>query len=415
MITINLTLTFGILFEIEIIGATTTGLLMSWGTILIIILDYPSGALGDYIGHRWVLFTAYAFWTASSVLLFFARSPLDFFMIHTITAIAGSQESGALFSWLDNNYQQVARRDDPDRTIYGHFISRVDTLVVLVSIPSMILGGLISFSFERRLAFAVQAAFTGLFCLTIPSLLRDVKDSELPTRSKQDESTSTEKQSYFHILKQGITFVLSTKQVLLIFMGLILFGITRRVYIQLLRPVIFFEYSGNDLILSTTRAIYFVLGTALSYHVATVSKKIKPKKIITHWALLSTLSAFILFGGMALITIIFPPKTEFNAIALALLVSIVVTTIFINGLIFTIQRRVLSQLIPNSIRNSTYSLLPTLVSLLSLVTYPIAGYWVDTGQFVTLFLVLISGTILGSVLLYLSDATKSLPPPRENQ
>ncbi len=401
MIIVNLTLTFWILFEIEVIGAYKASILGGWTLLLVILLDYPTGALGDYLGQRWILFLAYLFWTSSSVLLVIARTPLDFFIVHTLSAIAGSQESGAIFSWLDNNYNALESKDDSERTVYGTLVSRVDTLTVVVSIPAMMLGGTLSVLFNRRVAFATQAVLTFIFCLLIPFLLLDwQKKSE--KNDKENTHSKKNRKSYFKILKEGLNFTVSSRYVLLAFMGMILLDVSRKTYSRFLRPIIFFEYAGNDFILTVARTIYFATGVILGYKVASLSQKISKKRVILSWSLFSLFSTMILFGGMLIIIKIFTPTTQFEPIPLILLILLVIFHLFLGSFSYIMRRRFLNSIVPNHIRNSMYSLIPSASNLASLLVFPLVGLLLEQRNYEFLLLLVLGTSILGSFIIYTS-------------
>jgi len=110
--------TFYILFVIDSVGYTQLGILVAISFLLQSTLDYPSGALGDWIGQKWVLFSALLTFGVSFCVLAFSQSFETLLVVYCLQALAASQESGALMSWFDNNYKATANDADPDRKTY---------------------------------------------------------------------------------------------------------------------------------------------------------------------------------------------------------------------------------------------------------------------------------------------------------
>ena len=51
--------TFYVLFIIDKVGFTELGILVGISFLVQATLDYPSGSLGDWLGQRWILATAF--------------------------------------------------------------------------------------------------------------------------------------------------------------------------------------------------------------------------------------------------------------------------------------------------------------------------------------------------------------------
>jgi len=98
------------------VGLTFVGVL-----VVIQLVDYPTGALGDAIGQRYVIASALlcyaiAFYLSSQIVI---GTPFYVYIaIYALFGLGSSQESGAFSAWFDNNYK-VAMPHDKDRKQYG--------------------------------------------------------------------------------------------------------------------------------------------------------------------------------------------------------------------------------------------------------------------------------------------------------
>ena len=119
-----LSTTFFVLFVIDSIGIAQLGMLLAIRFLIQAALDYPSGVLGDWVGHKWVLFTAYLTFALSYVTLVFADSFFSFLIVYSLFAFASSQQSGALMAWFENNYKAATGDTDPERKTYKFFLGK---------------------------------------------------------------------------------------------------------------------------------------------------------------------------------------------------------------------------------------------------------------------------------------------------
>ncbi|MFX1370115.1 MAG: hypothetical protein ACFFAY_16110, partial [Promethearchaeota archaeon] len=135
------------------------------GTLIVIqmaiqlVLDYPTGAIGDWIGQRYIIASAticYAisFWMVSMVT---STTSFSFLIaIYVIQGLGNSQNSGAFNTWFDNNYR-VAMPGDSDRKQYGMFWGRMGMIMQIVSTAALIPGSILAAVFGRPWVFQLQA------------------------------------------------------------------------------------------------------------------------------------------------------------------------------------------------------------------------------------------------------------------
>jgi MFS family permease len=116
-----------------------------------ILLDYPSGAIGDWIGQRFVISSAFFLHglTFFMISLVTSASPFLYLVfIYALQGLAFSQESGAWGAWFDNNYR-AAMPKDTDRIQYGVFQGKVGMLFQIVATASLIPGSILEITHTR--------------------------------------------------------------------------------------------------------------------------------------------------------------------------------------------------------------------------------------------------------------------------
>ncbi|MFW9831861.1 MAG: hypothetical protein ACFFD8_08800, partial [Candidatus Thorarchaeota archaeon] len=127
------------------LGFALVGILASISMGVQLVLDYPTGGIGDWIGQRWVLLVAFAGYTLTFTLT--AISPWFpsfwfFIIIYVIQAIASAFQSGAIAAWFDNNYRAAAQ--DPERKAYSVAQGRMGMLFQISSTAVLIPGAILA-------------------------------------------------------------------------------------------------------------------------------------------------------------------------------------------------------------------------------------------------------------------------------
>ena len=158
---INLSSTIMILFIIDHIGYSYTGLITAIMILTQFLTDYPTGSLGDKIGQKNVLLIALLFHLLAFILLTLSISTSLKLEVYLIIGIAfglgNAFTSGTIESWLDNNYNSlVGPNYDVDRKIYGFSTSRVDSFTIIPSITAFMIGGLLSSLINRIVVFQMR-------------------------------------------------------------------------------------------------------------------------------------------------------------------------------------------------------------------------------------------------------------------
>ncbi|MFW9851209.1 MAG: MFS transporter, partial [Candidatus Thorarchaeota archaeon] len=116
-------------------GLGLLGVLVAIQMVIQTALDYPSGALGDAIGQRWVIGIGNFLYGVMFFMVSFVTSSTPFWylvILFAVQGIAQSQISGAWGAWFDNNYR-VAMPHDTDRKQYGVFWGRMGMIAQIAA------------------------------------------------------------------------------------------------------------------------------------------------------------------------------------------------------------------------------------------------------------------------------------------
>lgn len=402
--------TFLVLFLLDMLTFAELGLLLAIQFGLIALMDYPTGALADAVGHKTVLIFAYTTYAFAVLLLLTANSFLSLLPWAVLAAIGVSQESGALQSWFDNNYRATIGELDPERKVYGAFLGKIQANWRLISGTMFIAGGVIAGLYSRRVLFAGQFFLVLIALGFIILLMQDEKGVERPQRSLR---------AYLDRLSGGLRFAGSSRGTVFYFLGIAIFGATGVIWGGLMLFPFYASYSGTDEYTGLLRAILFLSSIILLLLMARLSKKItKPHRGIF---LAYFMVGFVFFGLVLVFYEVFPPP---NAFVLTSYIAVIILFQWVGiwlPLQAILQGRLLLELVPDKYRNAVYSLIPSLVLLISVpfVTlggFIIASYDFSAGILLIIVLELISAIILGLGLYWLAEAKqKSIELPAQEE
>ncbi|TFG26050.1 MFS transporter, partial [Candidatus Thorarchaeota archaeon] len=210
--TFVLSTTFYVIFVAEALGGGPGNYLQGMGLVGVLVviqmitqtlLDYPTGAIGDWIGQRWIIASAQICFAASFVMISLVTVSTPFYylvIVYFLSGLAQSQASGAWAAWFDNNYR-VAMPGDTDRKQYGMFWGRMGMMMQIIATASLIPGSILAVVFSRPWVFQLQAILG--FALAIVSffLVRDFPEVEAQREARPDMG------EYIGILKGGVSFL----------------------------------------------------------------------------------------------------------------------------------------------------------------------------------------------------------------
>ena len=397
--------TFFVLYLLEYLSFTEIGLLFAIGMIITASMDYPTGALSDYIGPRNVLIIAHLLYTISGIIFLFSTDFTLFLISEVLAAIGFSQESGALQSWFDNAYRQHAQTTDPSRTEYGAFTGSLGMALRILGAFAIISSGFIADLMGRRVLFVLELGITVLILLSLPLIL----PSRTPSPTKKSEK------NYREIFKEGLQFLVTSKGHLAIFLGSgITMGAIEGLWGTFILIPLYNAYAITDTLTATLRFITWGCGIIIGLAV------IKPSKRLTNsrqWLMRLYIPGLAgLFVSVTLFYQIFPPDPIFDLLKfIGLALAFNIFGIFTH-LREIFESRFIIDFVPDKTRNSLYSLLTTLTTLVAIPLSIYGGYVVEVngligGMLLTTLLVFIGSIIATIGLHWIQGYTSNREPP----
>jgi MFS family permease len=391
----NLSAAFYVLFVIDMVGIEQLGILIAISFLIQAVLDYPSGVIGDWIGQRWILLIGYSLEAFAFSILVIADSFPSLLIVYVLRAVAVSQQSGAIETWLDNNYKLAANEADPQRKIYKFFIGRRMMLGTILHGIATVFGGIYAMIFFRRAVFMIQVIGWVLTAILFFSIVKDFPGIERPKKSLR---------SYFSLLREGIQFVFTSRILLLFIIGLCIGEGLAIIWYELILFPVYFGYTGSDGGVGILRFIILAIGTVLTYYAAKIATKVR----ITRIPWLRLVDTVFFFWGIALLTLFFPIENNtFNPLAIIVLIINYSAIWFFYQIGNIIAQQLFLDYVPDRNRNSIYSLIPTLLLIITAPGAIIGASLIKNFGFsVTAFLLGVMG--LASVTFYYF-AVHSLP------
>jgi MFS family permease len=372
-------------------GMGLVGILVVVQMVVQTLLDYPTGAIGDWIGQRWVIASAQVCYAISFFMISFVTYTTPFLYlvaIYALTGLAQSQASGAWNAWFDNNYR-AAMPGDTDRKQYGTFWGRMGMMIQIVATASLIPGSILAVVISREWVFQFQAVLAILLSIATFILVRDFPEVEEQREARPDMS------EYLGILKGGVSFLFKYPYVRYIVVGGMLATSSIMVWGNLILFPMYYGYLITDVAVASFRTLLFTPGIFAQERSGVWSRRFEPKKWIPRFRLIQT-CGFVFFWVFATIMYLFPPAsadsvhvisinwpfTEVqiltlpleNLLPIALIFSTFVLTSFFGGFAEILTQRVLLDVIPNKIRNSMYSLAPTIATIFAIPQIALFGY-----------------------------------------
>jgi MFS family permease len=398
--TFVLSSTFYVIFVAEALGGGPGMYLQGMGfvgTLVVVqmvvqtILDYPTGAIGDWVGQRWVVSSAALCYAVSFFMLSFVTTTTPFWFLLAIYVLAGlaqSQQSGAWGAWFDNNYR-VAMPGDSDRKQYGVFWGRMGMMMQIVATASLIPGSILAVVLSRPWVFQFQAVLAVVLALISFRLVRDFPEVEAQREQRPDMG------QYVSILKGGVSFLFKYPFVRYIAIGGMIATSSIMVWGNLILFPMYYLYLITDVAVAGFRTLLFVPGIFAQERSGIWSRRFEPKKWIPRFRLIQT-CGFVFFWIFATIMYLLPPATSESAniisiywpftgielltlpldnlLPIALIFTTFVASSFFGGFADILTQRVLLDVIPNRIRNSMYSLLPTIATIFAIPQIALFGW-----------------------------------------
>ncbi|NOR38110.1 MAG: hypothetical protein GQ580_00810, partial [Candidatus Thorarchaeota archaeon] len=213
-VTIMLSTTFYVIFIAEALGGGDFMQGMGLVGVLVVIqltvqtiFDYPTGGIGDWLGQRYIISSAFILYGVVFYMVSLVTSATPFLFLVAIYALQGfalAQESGAFGAWFDNNYR-VAMPEDTDRKQYGVFQGRIGMVFGIVATLSLIPGSILAMLFQRAWVFQLQAVLCVVVAIAVFKFVVDFPE----VQDAREKRPSTGE--YLQILKSGGNFLFGDK------------------------------------------------------------------------------------------------------------------------------------------------------------------------------------------------------------
>ncbi|MHA2363568.1 MAG: MFS transporter [Candidatus Hodarchaeales archaeon] len=379
--------TFLILHVLDYVSFLELGFLIAFSFFIQAITDYPTGVLSDWLGQRFIMCIS-AFLLGLSYIFFALFTEFfGFFLAYGLLALAEGQRSGTFRTWFDNNYKLFIT-ENFNRHLYIIYQSKLRIILQLTTVISFIIGGILISSIGRSWALLIQGfllcLYSGLFYFLMtdhPSLKRNQQYSL---------------KIYKSIFVKGLSSTWKNSNLRWVIFGVVLSSGGMAIWSRLLLFPLYESYGKSDDWVGIIRACIYSIGI---FSFLLVARSLKNNK--NTWnilALTSFLSDIFLYLGILLMLVWNPIPSFFSPIA-------------IFGLLFTfgliqiprvyfdmILPRYYLESIPDSQRNSVYSLIPTLILIVSTITVSIAGIMLEYFGLEIMLLILAGNAIIAGLI-----------------
>lgn len=328
-----------------------------------------------------------------------------------LIGIGGSQESGAWGAWFDNNFR-VAMPGDEDRKQYGVFKGRLAMLITLCTMIAIVPGSVLAALLGRPWVFQLEALVCFIVALLILRLVQDFEEV------KEIREKRPKEDAYIEILKSGVRFLNSNPLVKWLIIGSMLSLSTIIVWSYFIIFPLFYAYMLTDVAVASFRTIIRIPGIFTDERSGVWSQRFEPRKWLPRFQLIQNCGfAFYLF--FALVVFIFQPlaagpiiefyfpNTDILLLAVPLESFIPVILMFIAfsvgrlfyGFTNILTQRILIDVVPSRIRNSVYSLMPTLAMLFAIPQILIVGPAIENVGFIPPLFFCATVTVIGVLLV----------------
>jgi hypothetical protein len=317
-----------------------------------------------------------------------------------LTAIGGSQESGALQSWFDSNYRATSEESDPDRKIFGSFMGKIGANFFLISGTLFVVGGVIAALYSRIVLFIISLILVIVALGCIIALMKN----ETVTESKRSTW-----QDYIDRLTGGIQFVASSRGHLFFFIGIAsTFAIIGAIWYNLMLFPFYASYTSTDAQIGLLRSIIFITGALWMIFAANLSKKAEnPHRgyVLSNFA-----GNIAFFVAVFAFYLLFPSTDAFVLIPFLGIVILGQIANSTGALIGIFQNRLMIELVPDECRNAVYSAIPTLNVIFSIPLVLLGGVVITNYGFTATIILIIVLDFIATVILGLGVYELSKPP-----
>ncbi|MFW9991537.1 MAG: MFS transporter [Candidatus Odinarchaeota archaeon] len=387
------TSTFYTLYALQFLTPAELGMVRAVQFLIQGITDYPTGAVGDWIGQKWLLVFSNLLFGTCYILLSFADNFFSFLIVYAILGFAQGQNSGAFMAWFDNNYKLLAPEDD-QRKIYMDVFAKSQMINQFLAALVFVLGGMTAIIFGRSAVFFVQG-FAALIVF-VPLFLLFINDHPDIKRSKP------ELRSYINLLGEGVAVTWKNKTLRYTTLAFVVGGSMITFWANILLFPFYESYAKTDNMTGLLRAVIYLIGAISVGILGTFVRKQKnPQKLL---AISAIFGHSVFFWGILFLAIFIPPGAGFLIVPY-LAVIMVFSFTGLGSTIFNIlYQRFNMEIVPDKNRNSVYSLVPTLFVFANIISTSAGGYILSIAGFnFTVMLIsmvlLVAGIVMARAVL----------------
>ena len=383
--------TFLILYALEIVSFSDLGIIISVQLVIMILSDYPSGALGDWIGQKWVIVLAHVFAALGYFLMSIAHNFLLLLLSFSMIGLFMSQYSGAFRAWLDNNYKVFAP-EDHNKQIYSGFIGKYFMFGTLSAALAIIVGGIIADSTSRTFVFLTQSVLLAVFSLF---LIKVVNESS--TQNSTYENKKAAIKEYLILLKEGVAFCFQKKVLLYFFLGITIIAAAMAIWSNFILFPFYEAYSGHsDSRIALLRSTIFLTGALMTGLMGSVAKRLSRPLAVLGW--LEIIINPLFFIMMLFLLVVIPPPPEFQLFPyMAVIITFFLFSIP-GSLSNVLEQRFYIEVIPDRNRTSIYSLDPTLYRISATIATFFGGFILEKLGIIPTLGVLLIITAIGALI-----------------
>jgi MFS family permease len=387
---------FFILFLYSNFGIIEAGKYLIIVNITVFLFDYVTGNLSDSIGQRGVFILALITHAVAFLILVSTNDLIGLYLAGFVQGFALAQFSGTFMTWFDNNYQRISEKYDKDYKIYPILQMRLNVFNTLSRIIYSVIGGYLVLIFDRALGLLIESVLSFASIIIIYFLMTNFKDIE--------KKITEQKLSLFENFRQGIKFFLSSRQSFFLILSMSLLMTEGSIYGGLLMIPMYNTYLGSDYLISIVFS--FNLLVSLFAKLFLLDKLIKRSKNINNVNKYFILSTIFYFLAPTLF-IVYPYNNSFDLFGIALLVTILTTADTVAIVSIVLLQRQIRIIVPSNIRNSIYSLMSSISTLMVIVYIPIITNIYENGSLINALIVDLSIYFLIIVFIVITTLSRN--------
>lgn len=381
----NLLIITLILYFLDTLDDISVGVVWSVYFLILAVVDYPTGILGDHIGYRKLLTIAYLLKIIAVLFLIFGSGITYYVIFMVFFALGDSQESGALESWYDNHYKEKMDGLDDNRELYTAFTARKSGLIYTMAIIGFTAGGFITNSTSPQLLFSIYLVLEIIIWLFI---------IKMPITPRIEKITI---KGYFQTLYLSLKVFFSNKVIFFYLLGTaILWTANESIWFTFQLYRLYREYTGSDQGTGILRSLVFLSGLLWSLLIIPVIKFFKNERL---WVFVSSFLSNTVFFVLVIWYYTSIPPNGFRltlVIGFLLIYQIPASWEALEGIL---RQKITIDLIPNNVRNSLYSMLPTISRLMGGIFVFLTGVIIHKWGFVMSLWWVAGVSLVGSLML----------------